>query len=147
VTLDCLRGTYTVEAVQAVHDLGPSLDAAADRGQAEGGIVQGLGWLTLEEVLHAEDGSLLSAALASYKVPDIHFAPRRLEVQFLEDTENPLGVFNAKAIGEPPFMYGIGVFFALRAAMRAYRPDGELAFTAPLTPERVLMQLAGDRPL
>jgi xanthine dehydrogenase large subunit len=144
VTLDCLRGTYTVEAVEAVHDLGPSLDAAADRGQAEGGIVQGLGWLTLEEVLHAGDGSLLTSALASYKVPDIHFAPRRLEVHFLEDTVNPLGVFNAKAIGEPPFMYGIGVYFALRAAMRAFRPDGELAFTAPLTPERVLMQLAGE---
>jgi xanthine dehydrogenase large subunit len=147
VTLDCLRGTYTVEAVEAVHDLGPSLDAAADRGQAEGGIVQGIGWLTLEEVLHAEDGSLLTAALATYKVPDLHFAPRRLEVLFLEDTVSPLGVFNAKAIGEPPFMYGIGAFFALRAAMRAFRPDGELGFVAPLTPERVLMQLAGDRPL
>jgi xanthine dehydrogenase large subunit len=147
VTLDCLRGTYAVEAVQLVHDLGPSLDAMADLGQAEGGIVQGLGWLTLEEVLHAEDGSLLTSTLATYKVPDIHFAPRKLEVQLLEDTLNPLGVFNAKAIGEPPFMYGIGVFFALRAAMRAFRPDGELAFVAPLTPERVLMQLAGDRPL
>jgi xanthine dehydrogenase large subunit len=147
VTLDCLRGTYAVEAVQLVHDLGPSLDAMADLGQAEGGIVQGLGWLTLEEVLHAEDGSLLTSTLATYKVPDIHFAPRKLEVQLLEDTLNPLGVFNAKAIGEPPFMYGIGVFFALRAAMRAFRPDGELTFVAPLTPERVLMQLAGDRPL
>jgi xanthine dehydrogenase large subunit len=146
-TLDCLRGTYTMEAVEAVHDLGPSLEATADRGQAEGGIVQGLGWLTLEEVVHAEDGSLLSSALATYKVPDVHFAPRRLEVHFLEDTVTPLGVFNAKAIGEPPFMYGIGAFFALRAAMRAFRPDGELGFVAPLTPERVLMQLAGDRPL
>jgi xanthine dehydrogenase large subunit len=80
-------------------------------------------------------------------VPDVHFAPRGLEVHFLEDSENPLGVFNAKAIGEPPFMYGIGVYFALRAAMRAFRPDGELSLVAPLTPERVLMQLAGDRPL
>jgi xanthine dehydrogenase large subunit len=147
VTLDCLRGTYVVDAVEAVHDLGPSLDPAADRGQAEGGIVQGIGWLTLEEVLHSGDGSLLSRDLSSYKVPDVHFAPRSLEVHFLEDSENPLGVFNAKAIGEPPFMYGIGVYFALRAAMRAFRPDGELSLVAPLTPERVLMQLAGDRPL
>jgi xanthine dehydrogenase large subunit len=147
VTLDCLRGTYVVDAVQAVHDLGPSLDPAADRGQAEGGIVQGIGWLTLEEVLHSGDGSLLTRDLATYKVPDLHFAPRALEVHFLEDTENPLGVFNAKAIGEPPFMYGIGVYFALRAAMRAFRPDGEFGLVTPLTPERVLMQLAGDRPL
>jgi len=147
VTLDCLRGTYVVDSVEVVHDLGPSLDAAADLGQAEGGIAQGIGWLTLEEVLHAPDGSLLTKDLSTYKVPDIHFAPRRLEVHFLEDTENPLGVFNAKAIGEPPFMYGIGVYFALRAAMRAFRPDGELGLVAPLTPERVLMQLAGDLPL
>jgi xanthine dehydrogenase large subunit len=147
VILDCLRGTYTVEAVRLVHDLGPSLDAAADLGQAEGGIVQGTGWLTLEEVLHAEDGSLLTSSLSTYKLPDIHFAPRELEVEFLEDTASPLGVFNAKAIGEPPFMYGIGVFFALRAAMRAFRPDAELGFVAPLTPERVLMALSGDRPL
>jgi xanthine dehydrogenase large subunit len=74
-------------------------------------------------------------------VPDLHFAPRRLEVHFLEDTANPMGVFNAKAIGEPPFMYGIGVYHALRAAMRAFRPGLELPFIAPLTPERVLMQL------
>lgn len=141
VTLDCLRGTYQVEAVEAVHDLGPSLDALTDRGQAEGGIVQGIGWLTLEEVVHSPEGRLLSRELSTYKVPDLHFSPRRLEVHFLEDTANTLGVFNAKAIGEPPFMYGIGVYHALRAAMRAFRPGRELPFIAPLTPERVLMQL------
>jgi xanthine dehydrogenase large subunit len=147
VTLDCLRGTYRVDSVGAVHDLGPSLDPAADRGQAEGGIVQGIGWLTLEEVLHAPDGTLLTKDLATYKAPDLRFAPAALEVHFLEDTSSPLGVFNAKAIGEPPFMYGIGVFFALRAAMKAFRPDAELPLTAPLTPERVLMQLAAGCPL
>jgi len=147
VTLDCLRGTYTVDAVQAVHDLGPSLDPAADRGQAEGGIVQGIGWLTLEEVLHSPEGRLLTGTLSTYKVPDLYSAPRELEVQFLEDTDNPLGMFNAKAIGEPPFMYGIGVYFALRAALQAYRPELELPLVAPLTPERVLLQLHGDHPL
>jgi len=144
VTLDCLRGTYEIDAVQVVHDLGPSLDPLADRGQAEGGIVQGIGWLTLEEVVHSPEGRLLSCDLSTYKVPDLHFAPRRLEVHFLEDTVNPLGVFNAKAIGEPPLMYGIGVYQALRAAMRAFRPGLQLPFAAPLTPERVLMQLYSD---
>ena len=80
-------------------------------------------------------------------MPDLHSAPRELEVHFLEDTDNPLGMFNAKAIGEPPFMYGIGAYFALRAALRAFRPDLELPLVAPLTPERVLLQLHGDHPL
>jgi xanthine dehydrogenase large subunit len=146
VTLDCLRGTYEIGAVQVVHDLGPSLDPLADLGQAEGGIVQGIGWLTLEEVVHSPEGRLLSSDLSTYKVPDLHFAPRLLEVHFLQDTVNPLGVFNAKAIGEPPLMYGIGVYQALRAAMRAYRPGLKLPFLAPLTPERVLMQLYSDGP-
>jgi len=113
VTLDCLRGTYQVDAVQAVHDLGPSLDPAADRGQAEGGIVQGIGWLTLEEVLHSPEGRLLTKDLSTYKVPDLSFAPGTLEVRFLE----------------------------------AYRPDLALPLIAPLTPERVLMQLHADHPL
>jgi len=145
VTLDCLRGTYDVDGVWAVHDLGPSLDPLVDRGQAEGGIVQGIGWLTMEEVLYGEDGRLMTRDLSTYKIPDMHAAPRSLEVHFLEGGSNPLGVFNAKAIGEPPFMYGIGTFQALRAAMHAYRPELDLPLVAPLTPERVLSLLYPER--
>jgi len=145
VTVDCLRGTYEIDGVWAVHDLGPSLDLLVDRGQAEGGIVQGIGWLTLEEVLYAKDGRLMSRDLSTYKVPDLHFAPRELEVHFLDDVPNPQGVFNAKAIGEPPFMYAIGTCYALFRAMQAFRPDLELPLITPLTPERVLTSLYPER--
>jgi xanthine dehydrogenase large subunit len=143
--LDCLRGTYEVDAVKAVHDLGPSLVPQVDLGQAEGGIVQGIGWLTLEEVLYSEEGRLLSGTLSTYKVPDIHQTPKELEVYFLENMENPLGLFHSKAIGEPPLMYGIGVYYALLAAIQAFRPQADLPVIAPMTPERVLMTLYGDR--
>jgi xanthine dehydrogenase large subunit len=145
VTLDCLRGTYEVDAVRAVHDLGSSLVPDVDLGQAEGGIVQGIGWLTLEEVLYSDRGKLLTGTLSTYKVPDIYHIPRELDVHFLEHGENPLGVFNSKAIGEPPFMYGIGVFFALLAAIKAFRSGVDFHITAPMTPERVLMTLYRDR--
>jgi xanthine dehydrogenase large subunit len=145
VTVDCLRGTYQIDAVRAVHDLGPSLVPDVDLGQAEGGIVQGIGWLTLEEVLYSDRGKLLTGTLSTYKVPDIYHTPSELDVHFLERGENPLGVFNSKAIGEPPLMYGIGVYFALLAAIKAFRPGVDFPITAPLTPERVLTTLYGDR--
>ncbi len=142
-TVDLLRGTATIDAVHVVHDAGRSLDPLVDRGQAEGGIVQGLGWMTLEELVWAGDGRLLSDSLATYKVPDLHFTPKTLEVVFLEDTANPEAVLQTKAIGEPPFMYGIGAFFAIRNAIRAAGPLPADRFVAPLTNERILGMVEG----
>ncbi len=141
VTLDCLRGVYTVDSVKIVHDLGRPLNRLVDLGQVEGGLAQGLGWMTMEDLQYDERGRLRSGALATYKVPDVYFMPDDLQVQFLENADEPLGPYGNKAVGEPPLMYGIGVFFALRRAMRAFRPDADLAFAAPLTPERVLTAL------
>ncbi len=143
VTVDCLRGVYDVDSVRIVHDLGRPLNEKVDLGQVEGGLAQGLGWMTMEDLQFADDGRLLSGALATYKVPDVYFMPDDLEVRFLADADNPLGPFHTKAVGEPPLMYGIGVFFALRHACQAYR-QRDYAFHAPMTPERVLMQLHGD---
>ena len=141
ITLDCLRGTYTIDSVKAVHDFGKSLDPVVDRGQAEGAIAQGIGWLTVEEVMHSKEGKLLSNSLSTYKVPDIYAAPKEIEVVFLENSENPYGPFNSKAIGEPPLMYGIGAYFAILNAMKAFRPDENFKIVAPITPERVLLSL------
>ncbi len=141
VTVDCLRGTYVVDSVKAVHDFGKSFANVIDRGQAEGAIMQGIGWMTMEEVIYNSEGKLLTDALSTYKVPDIHSAPKEIEVHFLENSENPLGIFNSKAIGEPPLMYGIGTFFAIQNAMKAFRPEKEFQFFAPLTPEKVLLGL------
>jgi xanthine dehydrogenase large subunit len=141
VTLDCLRGTYTIDSVKVVHDFGKSLNPVIDLGQAEGGIAQGIGWLTVEEVMHSDEGKLLSNSLSTYKIPDIYAAPKEIEVHFLENSENQYGPFNSKAIGEPPLMYGIGTYFAILNAMKAFRPEKKFEINAPITPEKVLMNL------
>lgn len=140
-TVDCLRGTYSIDSVKVVHDFGKSLNPVIDLGQAEGGIAQGIGWLTVEEVIHSNEGKLLSNSLSTYKIPDIYTAPKEIEVHFLEDSENQYGPFNSKAIGEPPLMYGIGAYFAILNAMKAFRPEKNFEINAPLTPEKVLMNL------
>jgi xanthine dehydrogenase large subunit len=141
VTVDCLRGTYDIDAVHVVHDAGRSLDYLIDRGQAEGGLVQGIGWMTMEELLHNGEGRLLTDNTSTYKIPDIKSTPRVVEVHFLEDADNPKAVLSSKAIGEPPFMYGIGAYFAILNAMKAFRPDKEMFFNAPMTPGKVLEYL------
>jgi xanthine dehydrogenase large subunit len=141
VTLDCLRGTYTIDSVKVVHDFGKSMDPVIDLGQAEGGIAQGIGWLTVEEVKHSDEGKLLSNSLSTYKIPDIYAAPKEIEVHFLENSENNYGPFNSKAIGEPPLMYGIGAYFAILNAMKAFKPEKNFEIDAPITPEKVLMNL------
>ncbi|MEJ5305068.1 MAG: molybdopterin cofactor-binding domain-containing protein [Ignavibacteria bacterium] len=141
VTVDCLRGTYKIDSVKVVHDLGDSIHPVVDLGQVEGGIVQGIGWMTVEEVIYNDKGKLITDALSTYKVPDIYFAPEKIEVQFLENASNPFGPFKSKAVGEPPFMYGIGAFFAILKAMLTFNPEMEIQFKAPMTNERVLMSI------
>ncbi len=139
VTMDCVRGRYSIDAVHIVHDIGRPLNRVIDLGQVEGALAQGLGWMTVEDLRYDDSGHLMSRNLASYKVPDAFFMPDVLEVDFLEDADEKLGPFGNKAVGEPPLMYGIGVFFALRYAMKAFAPRAEIPFAAPLTPERVLL--------
>ena len=141
VTVDCLRGTYTVDFVKATHDFGQSMNTAVDRGQAEGAIVQGLGWMTLEDLRYDADGRLLSNALSTYKIPDVYAPPRELDVHFLPTAGSDYAIFRSKAVGEPPLMYGIGAYFALRNAIRAFNPSTDLSFSAPMTPERALLSL------
>ncbi len=141
VTLDCLRGIYEIDAVNIVHDFGKSLYPAIDLSQAEGALMQGIGWMTMEEIIYNADGRLLTDALSTYKVPDIHFAPKEINIHVLENSENPFTPFNSKAIGEPPFMYGIGAYFALLNAVKAFRPEKKFIIIAPMTPERALCSL------
>jgi len=142
-TVDCLRGIYTIDLVDVVHDFGTSINRPVDLGQCEGGIVQGIGWMTMEEVIYNAEGRLLSNALSTYKIPDIYSVPAVLDIQFLETEGSDLAIFKSKAVGEPPLMYGIGAFFALRNAVLAFNPDSKIAYAAPMTPEKVLMGLYG----
>jgi xanthine dehydrogenase large subunit len=141
--VDCLRGTYQIDSVRIVHDFGKSLNPLIDRGQVEGGLVQGIGWMTTEELVYAEKGTLLTDTPLTYKIPDIRSAPREIQVDFLENSDNPLGIFNSKAVGEPPLLYGIGAYFAVLQAMKAFRPELRCEFSAPLSSEKVLMWLYG----
>ncbi len=143
ITLDCLRGTYEVDAVKVIHDAGSSMNIPVDLGQVEGGLVQGIGWMTLEEVVYNVEGKLLSNALSTYKIPDIYSVPTLLEVHFLETEKSNLAVLKSKAVGEPPLMYGIGAYFAIRNAVLAFNPDSSVGYSAPITPEKVLMGLYG----
>ncbi|MHB8906735.1 MAG: molybdopterin cofactor-binding domain-containing protein, partial [Melioribacteraceae bacterium] len=104
-------------------------------------IVQGIGWMTCEELKWNDEGKLLTDALSTYKVPDIHAVPKEIKIHFLENVPNPFGPNKSKAIGEPPFMYGIGAYFALAYAMKAFNPNFNLDYSAPLTPEKVLLTL------
>ena len=140
VTVDCLRGRYEIDYVKCCHDFGSSMNTSVDYGQIEGGIVQGVGWMTIEEVFYDDAGKLRSNALSTYKVPDIYSIPKEIEILPLDTDRENLAVFNSKAVGEPPLMYGIGAYFAIRNAIRAFR-DCEPEFDAPFTAEKVLMNL------
>ncbi len=141
VTVDCLRGTYEIDAVKVVHDFGSSMNRDVDLGQCEGGIVQGIGWMTMEEIIYNTEGKLLSNALSTYKIPDIYSVPKILDIKFLQTDGNDMAIFKSKAVGEPPLMYGIGAYFAIRNAMLAFNPAADIAYAAPITPEKVLMGL------
>ena len=143
VTVDCLRGRYEVDYVKCCHDFGSSMNTAVDNGQIEGGIVQGLGWMTMEEVVYDDEGKLRSNALSTYKVPDIHSVPKEIAILPLQTSRENLAVLNSKAVGEPPLMYGIGAYFAIRNAIKAFT-NCTPEFDAPFTPEKVLMNLYGD---
>lgn len=145
-TVDCLRGTYKIDASRIVHDLGRTIIPTVDRGQIEGGLAQGLGWVTLEELAFTEEGRLTSQALSTYKAPDAEFMPEIMELKLLENVDNPGGPLGSKAVGEPPFMYGMAAFFAIRNAVAAFRPSNSYGkeIRCPVTPEQVLLSLYPD---
>ncbi|MCK7538384.1 MAG: molybdopterin-dependent oxidoreductase [Marinilabiliales bacterium] len=127
-----------------VHDFGNSINPAIDTGQMEGGVMQGIGWMTMEEVLFSQRGQ------DAYRQPlDIQGARYILcpgstrSARHLETSGPEPAIFKSKAVGEPPFMYGIGAFFALQNAVRAFNPQWKPDYDAPLTPEKILMRLYG----
>ena len=131
--------------MKIVHDFCEQNSEQIDLGQIEGGLVQGLGWMTMEEVFYDVEGRLRSNALSTYKVPDIYSAPATVEIESLGQAGSTLAIRKSKAVGEPPLMYGIGGFFAIQNAIRAFNSKYTPAFAAPMTPERVLLALYENR--
>jgi xanthine dehydrogenase large subunit len=143
VAVDTLTGEYRVERVDILHDVGKSLNPALDKGQIEGGFVQGMGWLTTEELWWDKQGRLRTHAPSTYKIPACSDRPRVFNVDLLEESENrEPTVFRSKAVGEPPLMLAISVLHALSDAIASVA-DHKLCprLDAPATPERVLMTL------
>ncbi|MFF7707813.1 xanthine dehydrogenase molybdopterin binding subunit [Pseudomonas sp. NPDC007930] len=139
VIVDTLTGEYKLLRTDILHDVGDSLNPAIDIGQVEGGFVQGMGWLTTEELVWSANGKLLTSGPASYKIPAVADMPVDFRVRLVENRKNPEAtVFHSKAVGEPPFMLGISVWCALKdavASLAGYRAQPNIA--APATPERV----------
>ena len=146
VTVDCVRGTYAFDAVKIVHDFGKTMNPSVDIGQVEGGLVQGMGWMTMEELCYDRKGQLMSNSLSTYKIPDIYSVPKDVIIEPLDTEGNELAILKSKAVGEPPLMYGIGAYYALENAVRAFNPNFKSTFDAPFTHEKVLIGLYGPLP-
>ncbi|WP_278362426.1 xanthine dehydrogenase molybdopterin binding subunit [Stutzerimonas kunmingensis] len=140
VIVDTLTGEYKMLRSDILHDVGASLNPAIDIGQVEGGFVQGMGWLTMEELVWNDKGKLMTNGPASYKIPAVADMPLDLRVKLVENRKNPEDtVFHSKAVGEPPFMLGISVWCAIKdavASLADYKAQPRI--DAPATPERVL---------
>ncbi len=143
VVVDTFTGQYRILRVDILHDVGDSLAPNIDRGQIEGGFVQGLGWLTCEDVRYSATGALLTRGASTYKLPGAADAPADFRVRFLERATEPGVVGGSKAVGEPPFMLAISAREALRDAIASARGGGDVQLASPATPEAVLRALRG----
>jgi xanthine dehydrogenase large subunit len=141
VVVDTLTGENRLIRADILHDCGKSLNPAIDLGQIEGGFIQGVGWLTTEELFWNEAGALQTHAPSTYKIPTIADAPVDFRVQILESAANSeQTIYRSKAVGEPPLMLALSTFFAIRDAISTKRnPRPKL--NAPATPEAVLNAL------
>jgi len=143
VAIDTLTGENRVLRVDILHDVGRSINPAIDIGQIEGGFVQGMGWLTTEQLVWDKQGRLATHAPSTYKIPTTGDIPAHLHVDLWPEPNREDNVFGSKAVGEPPFMLAISVFEALRDAVAQARGDGAaVRLQAPATAEAVLRALS-----
>ena len=139
VVIDSLTGESKLLRVDILHDVGESLNPAIDMGQVEGGFVQGVGWLTSEELWWDDQGRLMTHAPSTYKIPTAGDWPRTFNVDLIPWSSNREdSVYRSKAVGEPPLMLAISVFHAIRDAIAAAAGGGLPQLDAPATPERIL---------
>ena len=140
VEIDTLTGESKIRRVDILHDCGRSINPAVDRGQIEGGFLQGAGWLTCEQLVYADDGRLQTTAPSTYKIPACSDWPDEWNVELAElggNTENT--VYRSKAVGEPPLMLAMSVFFAIKDAITSVAEHRHpVQLDSPATPEAIL---------
>ena len=138
VTIDILTGEMRVDRVDVLHDVGKSLNPALDIGQIEGGFVQGMGWLTMEELVFDEGGRLTTHAPSTYKIPTASDVPEDFRVSLWDSKGNKEpSIYRSKAVGEPPLMLAISVFSAITDAIASLCPGRVPPLDAPATPEAI----------
>jgi xanthine dehydrogenase large subunit len=144
VEVDAFTGQYRVLRADLLEDVGESLSPLVDRGQIEGGFIQGIGWLTLEELVWDADGRLATNGASTYKLPSWSEMPPEFHVNFLTRATEPGVVFGSKAVGEPPLMLALSVREAIRDAVASFGP-GIVEIDSPCTPERVFFAIQRAR--
>jgi xanthine dehydrogenase large subunit len=145
VEIDGFTGMYRLLRTDILEDVGESLSPIVDRGQIEGGFLQGVGWLTLEELLWDSTGRLATGGASTYKLPSWSEMPAEFYVSMLEHARDPDVVFGSKAVGEPPLMLAISVREAIRDAIAAFGAAGPVTIDSPATPERVFFAVRAAR--
>jgi xanthine dehydrogenase large subunit len=141
VAIDILTGEMKLRRVDILHDVGRSINPALDIGQIEGAFVQGMGWLTTEELVYDDKGRLLTHAPSTYKIPVASDVPADFRVALFDGTNRAETIYRSKAVGEPPLMLGISVFAAIADAIHSVHPGKPVALDAPATPEAILKAL------
>ena len=141
VAIDTLTGESRVLKVDILHDVGNSINPAIDIGQIEGGFVQGMGWLTTEQLVWDDKGQLTTQAPSTYKIPVASDVPEHFRIDLWTEPNGEDNIFGSKAVGEPPLMLAISVYEALRDAVASARPGVQVLLDAPATPENVLRAL------
>ncbi len=146
VEVDGFTGMMQVLRVDILQDCGDAINAGVNRGQIEGGFVQGMGWLTCEELKWDAEGRLLTHSPDTYKIPSFGDAPREFRVNFLAGATQPNVVHGSKAVGEPPLMLALSVREAIRDAIASFgaAPD-EIALASPATSEAIFMAIQHQR--
>ncbi|HYQ04610.1 MAG TPA: xanthine dehydrogenase molybdopterin binding subunit [Polyangiaceae bacterium] len=137
VEVSGFTGQYRILRCDLLNDVGDSLSPLVDRGQVEGGFIQGIGWLTTEELVWNERGAFVSNGASTYKLPTLGECPPIFNVALLERAAEPGVVYGSKAVGEPPLMLALSVREALRAAIAAFGAGGTVELASPATPEAV----------
>jgi xanthine dehydrogenase large subunit len=146
VEVDGFTGDYRLRRTDILHDVGDSISPIVDRGQIEGGFIQGVGWLTIEELLWDAKGRVATAGASTYKLPSWSELPDVFEVHTLERGTQPGVVLGSKAVGEPPLMLAMSVREAIRDAVAAFgHGHAPVTFASPATPERVYFAVAHAR--
>ena len=138
VEVDGFTGQWSLRRVDIVHDVGESLNPLVDRGQIEGGFIQGMGWLTMEEFVWDDEGRPRTVEPATYKIPTIGEVSEAFTVRLLERAAQPGVIYGSKAVGEPPLMLAISVREAIREAVAAFGEPRSVPLAAPSTPEAIL---------